>query len=127
MSGEGDEWLEQMDNLVGFLEMDQMLRITKRLSKNLLMPQTKRGSSGRKVDGRIRILKRPQPARQSSSGRPRALSIRRMLRILRKRSKSSEIPINNLVSIQKRTNPGSRLTRLFSIQKALMTLSQSLQ
>ena len=127
MNGEGDAWLDQMDDLVGFLEMDNaafripMQRITRRSDK----PQTKRDTSGRKVDGRIRILKKPEPGR--TEGNPRPLNIRRLLRILSrsmKRSESAGIPVNRMNTIQKRPNP-VRLTRLLNIQKAFRILSQS--
>ena len=127
MNGEGDAWLDQMDDLVGFLEMDNaafripMQRITRRSDK----PQTKRDTSGRKVDGRIRILKKPEPGR--TEGNPRPLNIRRLLRILSrsmKRSQSAGIPFNRMNTIQKRPNP-VRLTRLLNIQKAFRILSQS--
>ena len=130
MNGSGDAWLDQMDNLVGFLQMDQaafripMQRITRRSSDK---PQTKRDTSGRKVDGRIRILKKPEPGR--SEGNPRPLNIRRLLRILSrsmKRSESAGIPFNKMNVHQKRSNP-VRLTRLLNIQKAFRILSQSLK
>ena len=133
MSGEGDAWLDQMDNLVGILEMDHaalripMQRITRGSGKSLLVRQTKRDTSGRKVDGRIRILKKPEPGR--TEGNPRPLNIRRLLRILSrsmKRSKSAEIPFIKVDAIQKKSNP-VRLTRLLNIQKAFRILSQSLK
>ena len=134
MSGEGDAWLDQMDNLVGILEMDHaalripMQRITRGSGKSLLVRQTKRDTSGRKVDGRIRILKKLEPGK--TEGSPGTMKyIRRLLRILSrsmKRSESAENPFNAVDTIQKRSNP-IRLIRLLNIQKALRILSQSLK
>ena len=133
MSGEGDAWLDQMDNLVGILEMDHaalripMQRITRRSGgKSLLVLQTKRDTSGRKVDGRIRILKNGR-----TEGNPRIPNdIPRILRILSrsmKRSESAEIPFNMADTDQKKRSNPVRLTRLLNIQKALRILSRSLQ
>ena len=108
MNGEGDAWLDQMDNLVGILEMDHgalripMQRITRRSKggKSLLVRPTKRDSTGRKIDGRIRILKKLEPGRN-----PRPLNyIRRLLSCDLKRSGSSKIPFNTVDAVQKRSN-----------------------
>ena len=129
MNGEGDAWLDQMNNLVGILEMDfaalriPMQRITRRGSgKSLLVRQTKRDSTGRKMDGRIRILKKLEPGRN-----PGPLNhIRRLLSHGLKRSESSKIPFNTVDAVQKRSNP-IRLTRLLNIQKALRILGKSIK
>ena len=106
MSGEGDAWLDQMDNLVGSLEMEvriPMQRITRRSGGK---SETKRDSSGRKMDGRIRILKKFEPH-------------------------FAKIPVNKVDkmpdNIQKSSNAGVRLnTRLLNIEKALRILRQNL-
>ena len=130
MSGEGDVWLGEIDKLASFIKMDKvhlpMHRITKKSDKSLLMRQTKRDNTfGRKVDGRIRILKKsPKPKLFATTRTPRSWDVQRILQILGRGMKRVDVTKDQTqkkTNIQIRSDP-VRLTRLLKIQKALKIL-----
>ena len=124
MSGEGDVWLGEIDKLASFIKMDKvhlpMHRITKKSDKSLLMRQTKRDNTfGRKVDGRIRILKKSQEPKVIATTRtPRSLDVPRILQILDRGMKRVDFAKGQ----RKIRSDPVRLTRLLKIQKALKIL-----
>ena len=126
MSGEGDVWLGEIDKLASFIKMDKvhlpMHRITKKSDKSLLMRQTKRDNTfGRKVDGRIRILKKSQEPKVIATTRtPRSWDVPRILQILDRGIKRVEFA-KGQAQRKIRSDP-VRLTRLLKIQKALKIL-----
>ena len=130
MSGEGDVWLGEIDKLASLIKMDQvhmpMHRITKKFDKSLLMRQSKRDNTfGRRVDGRIRILKKsPKPKDIATTRTPRSWDVQRILQIQdcsMKRAEFAKDQAQRKNTIQIRSDP-ARLTRLLKIQKALKML-----
>ena len=130
MSGEGEVWLGEIGKLASLIKMDQvhmpMHRITKKFDKSLLMRQSKRDNTfGRRVDGRIRILKKsPKPKDIATTRTPRSWDVQRILQILDRSMKRAEFAKDQAQrknTIQIRSDP-ARLTRLLKIQKALKML-----
>ena len=125
MSGEGDVWLGEIEKLASF-KMDMvhlpMHRITKKSDQSLLMRQAKRDNTfGRKVDGRIRILKKSQEPKVIATTRtPRSWDVPRILQILDRGIKRVEFA-KGQAQRRIRSDP-VRLTRLLKIQKALKIL-----
>ena len=103
-----------------------MHRITKKFNKSLLMRQSKRDNTfGRRVDGRIRILKKsPKPKDIATTRTPRSWDFQRILQIQdcsMKRAEFAKDQAQRKNTIQIRSDP-ARLTRLLKIQKALKML-----